>query len=108
MSKSPCSTLRPSRSRISASRTAPPTYHASCPAPLSFAAMSCTAAGTFVSAKRSATQHAAAVHVENLTRDLARERRAQKEDRPGDVVRRRHAPERDARLDARAPAIGER
>src|SRR6185436_5836791 len=89
-----------------ASRTAPPTHHASCPARSTLSTMWSTAGG---GEKRPAacspTEHRAAVHVHNLTGDVARERRAQKHDRTGDIVGTRDASDGNRFRDPLAAAV---
>src|SRR5258706_8551134 len=79
----------------SASRIAPPTHHVSYPASSSFLAMFNTSRGISRRGGKLPTEHRAPVHIQDLSRDVAGERRTKKNDGTRDVVGAGHPAEGD-------------
>src|SRR6267378_1280308 len=101
-----CAAVVRSKSRFSRpsrlSRTAPPTHHVSNPASSSRFAIFRTSGGI----RSSATEDRPSIHVQHLPRDVSRQGGAQEQNRPGDILGARHAPQRDRLLDPLTPATG--
>src|SRR6185503_3512096 len=79
----------------SASRIAPPTHHVSYPASSSFLAMFNTSRGISRRDGKLPTEHRAPVHIQDLSRDVAGEGRAEEHDRTRNVVGAGHTTERN-------------